>query len=195
MRRREQISYDSMKQLYKNVKLMPDMVLAMNACGRQKQREGCLFCLRNDVERTLSDEAFHILLCKANEIFSKTGFTNTLLEHDVSVSARESELEAKLEEFRGAELIITDRLHGMIFSAITGTKCIVLNGKSPKIQGCYQWISQLGYIVLIDSVEEFEAAYHQMPEYPNQYNVGDMQQMFLELEKDLVSLVAEGKWH
>ena len=40
---------------------------------------------------------------------------------------REQLLKQKIEEFQSAELVITDRLHGMIFSVITGTPCIAFD--------------------------------------------------------------------
>lgn len=41
----------------------------------------------------------------------------------------------KYIKFRECELVITDRIHGMIFAAITGTPCIALSNY--KIKGTY----------------------------------------------------------
>lgn len=191
---RELTSYKIMKRSYKNVKLMPDMALSLEKCNKSVTRKGCLFCLRDDVERTLSHEERNVLYDKAKAMFGKIHISNTVLNHNVSVLNRDRELEAKFDEFRKMELVVTDRLHGMIFCAITGTKCIVLNGRSPKIKGCFQWISDLGYITLIEDFEEFEEAYYNMPPYPVHYTIGEMKTMFQELEKDIVNLSALGKW-
>ena len=37
---------------------------------------------------------------------------NTVLSYDVSVEKREEELKRKFNEFKSAQLIVTDRLHG-----------------------------------------------------------------------------------
>lgn len=58
----------------------------------------------------------------------------------------------KLQEFSTVRLVITDRLHGMVFSVITGTACIAF--RNYKIEGIYKWIEYLQYIQFRDSVEE-----------------------------------------
>ena len=63
---------------------------------------------------------------------------------------------AKMCQFAEAELVITDRLHGMIFSAITETPCIVLGNHNHKIEGSYQWIKHLPYIRFIKEVNNIE---------------------------------------
>ena len=191
---RESISYKIMKCSYRNVKLMPDMLLALNKCDSPVTRKGCIFCMRDDIERTLSYEERNVLYDKAKTIFGDIHISNTVLDYNVSVSNRNSELESKFDEFRKTELVVTDRLHGMIFCAITGTKCIVLNGRSPKISGCFQWIEKLDYITLIENLEEFEEAYYNMPQYPTYCMSEEMKMMFQELEKDIVNLIVLGKW-
>jgi len=75
-------------------------------------------------------------------------------DHTVPITERIPELEKKYEEFRNAALVVTDRLHGMIFCAITGTPCIVINSKSPKIKGCFEWLKHLEYIKFCDNIND-----------------------------------------
>ena len=43
--------------------------------------------------------------------------------------------------YSGCELVITDRLHGMLFSAITNTPCIVFDNSYGKISSLYDtWL-------------------------------------------------------
>ena len=56
----------------------------------------------------------------------------------------------KWEEFKHARLVITDRLHGMIFSAITGTPCVALNNSNGKVGFEYEWLKNLPYIGFVD---------------------------------------------
>ena len=112
----------------------------------------------------------------------------------MKIENRESELENIFSEFRNVELVVTDRLHGMIFSAITGTKCIVLNSKSPKITGCYQWIKHLEYIRMINNIEELESVYKKMPQYPNVYNYEALKPLYTELKYDIKNLIIKGVW-
>ena len=191
---REQISYEIMRKIYSNVKIVPDIVLTLNESEDQYLRRGCLFCMRNDIEGTVTREQFNTLYKIAKELFDVVDKTNTVLNYDVSVKNREIELIKLLDQLKKAELVVTDRLHGMIFCAITGTKCIVLSGKSPKILGCYEWIKDLGYIVLIDNVEKMKTAYQSMSRYPNFYNNNNLRKDFQILEDDIINLINIGTW-
>ena len=52
--------------------------------------------------------------------------------------------------------LITDRIHGMLFAAVTGTPCIALDNVSKKVSGAYEWIQYLDYIQFKDE----EAVFH-----------------------------------
>ena len=57
-------------------------------------------------------------------------------------------------EFASAELVVTDRLHGMIFATITGTPCLVFSNNNHKVSESYKWIHSLPYIKFIKTAEE-----------------------------------------
>ncbi len=168
---REQTSYSVMSGIYRNVKLVPDMALFMNKSQVKKNRTGCLLCLRSDLEKTRSEKDEKQILKSAQGLFcEQVKYTDMCLEHGVLPDKRIQELEAKLDEFRGAQLVITDRLHGMIFAAVTGTPCIVINSKSHKVRGCYEWVRHLDYIRFADTAEQIEALYADMPKGENRYD-------------------------
>ena len=56
------------------------------------------------------------------------------------------------DKFFGARVVITDRLHGMVFCAITKTPCIVTKSLDHKVTGTYEWIKDLNYIKLVDNL-------------------------------------------
>ena len=156
-----------MKDAYKSVELVPDIVFTLNESHNTLERNGCLWCMRNDVERTLTDEQEGKLKQQLVDIYGDNiKESNTVLSYDVSVEKREEELKRKFNEFKSAKLVVTDRLHGMVFAAITGTNCIVINSKSPKMKGCYEWIKDLDYIAFIDDVENID----NFPDYPHEYD-------------------------
>lgn len=151
---REKNSYDKMRSAYNKVLLAPDMVMSLDKSIVQTVRKGCLICLRSDREKTLSESVVKEMIEIVKEIYGdRVGYTDTVVDYSVSSENRVKELEKKFGEFRSAEIAITDRLHGMIFAAITGTPCVVLNSKSPKIEGCYDWLRELKYIYFIDSAD------------------------------------------
>ena len=59
-----------------------------------------------------------------------------------------------MEEIRKTSLVITDRLHGMVFSAITATPCIAFSNYNHKIKGTYEWLSYLTYIKYAENEEQ-----------------------------------------
>ena len=67
---------------------------------------------------------------------------------------RKDVIRKKIQEFSNAKLVITDRLHGMIYSAISSTPCIVLGNNHHKIKDSYEWISYLPYIKYANNIDE-----------------------------------------
>lgn len=184
---RETLSYNIMKNAYTHVKLVPDMVLFLNEVQPLHSRDGCLICLRSDVEQTLSNTEKDRILLISKKIFNaNVKISDTVLDHFVSIDQRECELNKKFEEFRKAELVITDRLHGMIFAAITATNCIVLNSKSPKLKGCFEWISELGYIKFVEDVNFIEKEYKTMANAENVFDNSKLYKYLKVLEKDIL---------
>ena len=62
----------------------------------------------------------------------------------------------KMEELASARLVITDRLHGMVFCALAGTPCIAMSSSNHKVRGTYEWISYLPYVRYAKTPEEVE---------------------------------------
>lgn len=185
---REKTSFDVMCKAYRNVKLIPDMVLSLNQCGTEKERHGCLLCLRGDCEKTRTEEQEQIIRKQAAELFGDDVRDTDMVEKGrITVAQREAALNAKFDEFSGVELVITDRLHGMIFCAITGTPCIVVDSKSPKVRGCYEWIKDLDYIRFADDVSQIVEEYHKIPKTAHKYDNSHLMPYYDELAQDILS--------
>lgn len=160
---RERKSFEIMQTLYPQAKILltPDIVLSttMDNYGVERQeRKGALLCVRSDVEKSVSDDVWIRLgqeLDKQQLIHRKTDMYSDCL---VTKENRMECVRKKMQEFCGAELVITDRLHGMVFSAITGTPCIVFSNYNQKVKGTYDWIHYLPYIRYVETMEEAIAA-------------------------------------
>ncbi len=186
---REKISCNIMKDLYKDVSLCPDMVLSLKKDDNQRERKGCLLCLRNDIEKTRTQSEEQVLIDNVNNIFGDDySMTDMVVDEDVTMYNREEVLEKKFNQFKGAELVVTDRLHAMIFCAITATPCIVINSKSPKVKGCYEWIKDLEYIRFADSVKDIETIYNEIPKKVFHYDNSKFQHFYDDLMISLKSL-------
>ena len=183
---REEISYRFMDTYYRNVMLVPDMVLFLDESAEQKQRKGCLLCLRSDCERTRTQEQEQQLVAQARSLFGENvAYTDMNTVYKFLPDNRNTELYRKFEEFKSAELVITDRLHGMIFCAITGTPCIVIDSKSPKVKGCFQWIRNLGYVHFAQDVSQIETIYRGVAKGNNRYDNRHLQRYYRELAQDI----------
>ncbi len=184
---REKTSYEFMRRLYKNVKLIPDMVFSMTGFDRQNQeRKGCILSLRHDQERTRTQEQEQELLRQAKILFAdKVTESDMVSQRCIAVEEREQAVREKLQEFAGAELVITDRLHGMVFCAITGTPCIVLNSKSPKVRGCYDWIRDLPYIQFVEDASQIAAVFESIPKGEHRYDNAHLMHYYQELAENI----------
>lgn len=187
---REQSSYNKMLRAYKNVKLIPDVVLSLDPYSFNIERKGCLLCLRSDREKTRTNDDDDHLISIINELFpDQYSFTDMIGQEYIPVNKRKAAVEGKLNEFCGAELVITDRLHGMIFCALSGTPCIVINSQSPKIKGCYEWIKDLEYIKFVDDIQSLPDVYRSIPKKVFRYNNEEFNSYFLELSRDIIEFI------
>lgn len=151
---REANSFQIFCNLYEKdrVFLVPDMVLSLDrkAC-HQSLRNGVVLCFRRDKEKTMLS-SLEELIC--NRLISKSmkyRYIDTVDPKIISFKARDKHLKNKLNAFSKAQLVITDRLHGMIFAVITHTPCIAIDNLSRKVSGVYEWIKAFQYIKVISS--------------------------------------------
>ena len=81
-------------------------------------------CLRSDKESVMNHQNVDEIESFLKDRISEIRYTDTQMDNYCKEN-RELLLKQKIKEFQSAELVITDRLHGMIFAAITGTPCTV----------------------------------------------------------------------
>ncbi|MCW2782066.1 MAG: hypothetical protein JWR35_2515, partial [Marmoricola sp.] len=131
------------------VQYSPDIVLSLRLENPPTERSGVLVCIRNDVEAKLTQSERDAI---SAAIHSK--YTDVLYKDTVEVAIEDctpQTFEATLEDFwnllRTRKVVVTDRLHCMIFCAITKTPCVVLANSNHKIEGTYSaWLKDLPYI-------------------------------------------------
>jgi pyruvyl transferase EpsI len=154
MTARELTSYEYMKKHCRQTALTPDIVLFLDKQEPRVPREGILLVLRDDPERHLSDEDAGAAEAALRAVSEDIRLTDTVLPHPVYPSERETAVGQKLDEFRRAKLVVTDRLHGMVFAAITATPCIALPNSYHKVKGLYEWMRGLDYIRFSSEISE-----------------------------------------
>lgn len=157
---REKNSYDFLRTHMPEVRveLAPDVVTCVRIPDFTEERKGVLLCIRQDLEGVVSrDDVQYCAKIVENKLQNEpVSYTDTVLRQNVPPSESRQEVYKKLREFSRSRLVITDRLHGMVFAAITGTPCICLNNCSGKVAGVYEWIKDNRYVQFINGVDEFE---------------------------------------
>ena len=177
-----------MPQVY--VELVPDVVMMLQP-DVTVPRSGVLVCLRNDKEKTMTEENRSVLLTLLNKHYDRITYSDMIENRNIGPEERHRMVKHKLREFAVSELVITDRLHGMIFAAVTETPCIVLNSRSHKIRGCYEWLKELGYIRFMNDInnvpDAIEALKAVKPLYDCSAIIKAMEPLYKTLKKDLTS--------
>lgn len=137
--------------------LVPDMVLYLKSLKVNVSERNCIItCLRNDKEKTV--DYYDVISEKLNKFELEVKKTDMMEDHQIYRESRESEVYSKIKELSKAKLVVTDRLHGMVLSALANTPCVVLKSQSYKVQGVYDWIKDLKYIAIVNDINEFDDA-------------------------------------
>ena len=161
---RENNAFKRFQKYFPNVKceLCPDMVLSLKKTEPRMERNQVVCCLRNDGESYISGVQRKAIITQMRE-----NFDNVILRDTVDVSVdecTEEVFENTLENFwgmlRSSKVVVTDRLHCMIFCVITGTPCIAIDNSNKKISGVYnEWLGEINWVKFatdsdIDNVAE-----------------------------------------
>lgn len=158
---REFITYKKLEEVFngqKNVKIgfVPDIVMSASAkklgVVNSSKPTGILTCLRNDKECALKAEHYAIL----DSAINNTGLTITKTDtHAGGSGLSKAEcnklLSNKIQQFAEAQLVITDRLHGMILCILSGTPCLVLPNSNHKIRQTYlDWLKDHPRLIFVE---------------------------------------------
>ena len=157
---REKKSYNFMKSNFKNhVELVPDIVMYLadkldnNNISRDKKIS---ICFRNDSEKTMSENINKSFITLISNNYQNIEIIDTHLgEIEFNANQKEDLFISLLNKFKSSEIVVTDRLHGMIFALITKTPCIAFDNSNQKISSTYYtWLKDVPYIKFIDKYDE-----------------------------------------
>ncbi len=150
---REEISHKLMKRYYPgaNVILRPDMVYGLTEYSNfdKNKRSQVFISLRGDKEclfKEFQEAVWNEMVARYHHVREYKMYSRRI----VSSEKREEFVKESITELSKAKLLITDRLHGCIFAAITRTPCIVFPCVYHKIKGNYEWLKECKYIRLIE---------------------------------------------
>lgn len=161
---RENNAFTRFKKYFPTVKceLCPDMVLSLKKTEPRMERNQVVCCLRNDGESYITGAQRKSVITQM-----RSNFDNVVLRDTVDVSVDEC-TEAVFEEtlnnfwsmLCSSKVVVTDRLHCMIFCVITGTPCVAIDNSNKKISGVYnEWLGEIDWVKFatdkdIDNISE-----------------------------------------
>ncbi|MBO5210799.1 MAG: polysaccharide pyruvyl transferase family protein [Clostridia bacterium] len=140
---RDNISYEMAREMFPDILVMPYPDIVTTLIGQKKyenDRDGIMFCCRNDGEKFYSDAEIDALMAKCRSFcsVSKTDTTKIGKTADIVKNAK-SYIENEIEEYSKYKLIITDRYHGTILSLVAGTPVIIIKTTDHKVTTGADW--------------------------------------------------------
>ena len=155
---RDAVSYSTAKEHFGcGLFLTPDIVMYSKIESPLSERSGCLLLLRNDKERSMGDKDRSMLEETVKERFTEIILSDTVRAR-VGKEDRETALSELYSQICSSSLVITDRLHGMLLAAVTGTPCVFFPNSSHKIRASVPWVEDLPYIRFAERAEDLGAA-------------------------------------
>lgn len=139
-----------------HVECSPDIVLSLEEAANPRVRSGLLLSVRNDKEvfLTRADRAgmLDVMRAKTDDILVRD--TVDVAMEDCQPDTFENTLQEFWDLLRTRRVVVTDRLHGMIFCAITRTPVVVLPNSNHKIKGTYEaWLKDNSLVRYLDSFD------------------------------------------
>lgn len=157
---RDRVSFKMAKAMFPDISvcLYPDIVTTLiGKFAFYNDREGILFCCRDDEEKYYLDSEINWLIKKCEE-FTKVEKTDTtkMVKHEDIVHQAEKYIMSEIERYSRYKVIITDRYHGTIFSLIAGTPVIIIKTTDHKVTTGAEWFKGIydDYVYLADTLKD-----------------------------------------
>ncbi|MDY3918786.1 MAG: polysaccharide pyruvyl transferase family protein, partial [Candidatus Limivivens sp.] len=168
----------------KDYRLIPDFVLFLESIEIKKMGGGgILVCMRNDKEAEKGRREKIIDTISENYTGQYT-CTDMSKDHvEIPVWMRKKVVGKKFEQFAKSDVVVTDRLHAMLFAAYTGTPCVAFDNVNGKVRGVYEWIRELNYVKIATDPSDMLELIHQVRKTEKNKN----REAFLLLQKQLKS--------
>ena len=173
---RESKSFDFMRAKFKDndVYLVPDIVLSLNEQYPKENKEYFTICFKDDKENKINNSKKY----EVKEMLKKY-HKGEVIEKDTHVGNVKIEQENRKKylhdiwtSFKKSKIVLTDRLHGMIFCVITGTPCIAFPNSNGKIKSTYEtWLKDVPYIKMLKEDFQIEELRIQIDNLLNEYDM------------------------
>ena len=134
----------------------PDIALSLVEDYRPNasQRHGIYFCFRNDAEGFYPRADIQALQQQFVAAGHTTAQGDTQYHRKLTFRNRERVVLDTIAKHGCFRVVLTDRLHGMVFSIIARTPCVVLRNCDHKLAGMYQTVSAWPYVRFAENLQE-----------------------------------------
>ena len=132
---------------------LPDFVLSLkpSVSHHRNVPPEVLLVLRDDNESFLTGEQRQALVKMIT--YPSTRIDN-VHHRPIREDERRRVLDSFLEAFCRADVVVTDRFHGLIFSVICRTPCVALRSIDHKILSGHHWFSDVPFVRFADGIDE-----------------------------------------
>lgn len=159
---RDEISFQKAKRMFGSTRLLlyPDIVTSLIGTRiYNNKREGVLFCIRDDIEAFYSAPDIQNLMNKFGNIRKEKVDTTLNISSKEMREHRDDLINGMIEKFSTFQVVITDRYHGTIFSAIAMTPVIVISSADHKLSSGVNWFINEGYGNAVQFANNLHEAY------------------------------------
>lgn len=164
---REKNTYNFFKKHISDNRLLlvPDIVFTLSQTNQElKDRTNITVILRNDSEKKADINYADIsrrITALGYEEYSVRKY-DTVIDHNVHKAEYENSINEIMSVFMSSRLVITDRLHAMIFSYIANTPCIAIDNITGKVSNSYEWIKSWNRIRLLNDKQSIDKVLREM---------------------------------
>ena len=149
------------REHFQNVKSFDALDMAMLLRREfNLEREGILACIRDANDESGIDDDMREDIRRIVERFdAHFEKANNLYRENISSGMRNAAINEELKKFARHKIAVTDRLHGMLFSVMTQTPCVVISAKTQKIGEFYAYFEDSDAVFFIDKdISKLESA-------------------------------------
>ena len=159
---RDEVSYKNACEMFPSIQLLlyPDIVTSLIGTRiYKKNREGILFCMRNDIESFYKVDDIDVLMNRFGQIRKERVDTTLSISQKEMDVRREQLINNMIEKISTYKVVITDRYHGTIFSVIASTPVIVLSSADHKLSSGVKWFPKEIFNEYISYAQDLDEAY------------------------------------
>lgn len=132
---------------------MPDFVLSLppRHSNQNNNPPKILLCLRLDDESALTPQQRKQI---GDNLPYECNYYDTTIPEAIKVTEREAVLDRTLSLFLAADVVVTDRYHGLIFTILCQKSCVVLRTIDHKLTSAIHWFKDMPHIMFAQNLDE-----------------------------------------